>query len=87
MTAPVYLAFVVNGEEVTVETSALSPLGECVKDALLASKNEARPVSDWELRHESGIAIPPETHKLPVHSFSFEDDVCLFLTLRVGVGG
>ena len=86
MTAPIYITFVINGEEAETEGTLITPLRTCVEDVLDAMRT-LRPVSDWELRYGSGELIPPDKYDLPISAFGFEKGAVLFLTLRVGAGG
>lgn len=79
------ITFVVNGEEVHLTPDLAQPLQEAVQEALIRSQNSARPISDWELRHENGVHIPDQSQW--VGTYGFPEGVYLFLTLRVGAGG
>ena len=78
------LSFIVNGEEAIVEADVGTSIRSAMRGALFATRNTARPPSDWELRFESGTLIA-----------DLDDDVStiagrschFYLTLGLGVGG
>jgi hypothetical protein len=86
------LIFIVNGEEVPVAVSPLEPL-RVGMDRALRYSNKA-PVfvtlatssspKDWELRHDSGRLLDPESN---AQDNELRSGAHLFLTLRVGAGG
>lgn len=77
--------FVVNGEEVEVDAGPVEPVSEIVARVLVMSKNSARPLEDWELRHQSGVRIPVSA--LPLAQIHLPERSILYLTLQLGAGG
>jgi hypothetical protein len=51
---------------------------------LIDSLNWSRPANDWDIRSESGVLLDPGS---TVDGPEFVNNVRLFLTLKVGVGG
>lgn len=78
------ILFIVNGEEVPARVGATT-LREAVDGALVDSFNTGRPAEDWELRYDNGSLVGDLSH--PIDSYRFRPHVCLYLTLRLGVGG
>lgn len=79
------LIFLINGEDVPVETDELEFLYKARNKALADSHNTGRPAEEWEIRNEKGELLDPNTR------VSFGNDLKngskLFLTLEVGFGG
>jgi len=78
------LVFVINGEDVPVETSVHAPLLVAVEHALKESDNTGRPATEWEVRDSRGVLLEMSRK---VGDFGFKPGDRLFLSLRVGAGG
>ena len=78
------IVFVVNGEDVLVETNVHPPLREAVSRALEQSRNTGRPVDDWEVRDANGVLLDIGRK---IEDFRFPSGARLFISLRVGAGG
>lgn len=83
-TEKIQLVVVVNGVETLVEAAPNAPLRTVAQHALNASGNQGRPLSDWELKDETGQLLDLER---AVNSFNFAASAVLYLTLSVGVNG
>lgn len=77
------LTFIVNGEDVVVETNSDATIFDAMRLALAASENSSRPEQDWEVRDHRGVLLAPNSN-LGDH---FMHDDRLWLSLKVGVGG
>lgn len=79
------IVFIINGEDVPVETNVHPPLKEAVSRALQQSGNTGRPdPAEWEVRDANGVLLDQNRR---IEDFRFSSGVRLFLTLRVGAGG
>jgi hypothetical protein len=78
------LIFIVNGVDVPVTMRPEEPLHDGMGRALQISGNNARSLTEWELRDERGRLLDPS--KSP-GAYGFEGRTRLFLTIRVGAGG
>lgn len=80
----VQLRIVVNGAETLVDANLNAPLRTVAQQALNASGNNGRPLSDWELKDEQGRPLDLDAK---IGSFGFSPLTVLYLTLAVGVNG
>jgi hypothetical protein len=78
------LIFIINGQDVPIETNVNSPLKHAVEQALKASGNTGRPLEEWETRDAAGVLLETERK---VKDLDLRDGSRLFLSLRVGAGG
>jgi hypothetical protein len=80
----VRLIFIINGQDVSIETDATAPLAAAVQEALIKSGNTSRPPNEWEVRDIKGVLLPQNRtpRELDLHS-----GTRLFLSLQVGAGG
>jgi hypothetical protein len=76
-----WIVFIINGEDVVVNTVPGAPLEQAQKLALIKSCNHRRPFEDWMIRDERGALLDPEEPQSRWHKAR------LFLTLKVGGGG
>lgn len=80
----IHIVFVVNGQDVPVETNVNAPLRVAIHRALELSGNTGRDPDEWETRNVSGVLLEP-TRK--VEELGLVDGTRLFVNLRVGAGG
>lgn len=80
----IHVAFIINGDEVTVETRVTTLLGVARDEALIKSKNTGRPFTDWEISTENGMVLDPNR---TFESYGFTKNVTLLLNVVVGAGG
>jgi hypothetical protein len=78
------ITFVINGQPTTVHANVHAPLRSAVAKALEESGNTGREPSEWELRDSNGTLI--EQGQSPL-DLGYNEEVTLFLSLRVGAGG
>lgn len=78
------LIFVINGENVPIETNINAPLSAAAQRALNESGNSGRPLAEWEVRNASGALIDVTR---TVKELGLTNGARLFLSLRVGAGG
>jgi hypothetical protein len=78
------IIFIIDGEDVLVEVDNNEHLYIARHKALIDSLNWSRPANDWDIRSESGVLLDPGS---TVDGPEFANNVRLFLTLQVGVGG
>lgn len=78
------LIFIINGEDVLIETSLLAPLGAVRAEVLTKSHNTGRHQAEWEIRDERGAWLDPTR---TVNQSGFEPNTRMFLTLKIGSGG
>ena len=76
--------FIINGENFPINTNINAPIAAAAERALAASGNNARPLSEWQLRDSNGVLIDM-TRK--VEDLGLKNGTRLFLSLRVGAGG
>jgi hypothetical protein len=79
------LKFVINGDDIHVDTTNEMLLRDAVERALKLSNNTSRPLAEWELRREPGTLIPILDQTVGAAEVS--DAEWLYLTLFVGAGG
>jgi hypothetical protein len=78
------LAFVINGQEIRIDTNIEAPLGVAVQKALHDSGNTGRAIDEWEVRDASGALLDVSAKVVDLH---LENGARLFVSLRVGAGG
>jgi len=78
------LIFIVNGVDVLVEANINEPIKVARNQALKDSNNTGRPVDEWEVHNDEGVALDP-TKK--IEELVLVDGARLFLNLKVGAGG
>jgi hypothetical protein len=78
------IVFIINGQDVPVETNSNAPLKNAVREALRESGNTGREADEWETRDASGVLL--ETNR-KVQELGIVAGSRLFLSLRVGAGG
>lgn len=78
------LLIIVTGDEVEVKAKLDDELSEVVETALKKTEHKGRPVTDWDLRTESGEVLDLNR---TVRSYSLQDGAILSLTLKAGVAG
>jgi len=82
---PVTIIFIINGVDVAIVADPDNSLMVARDEALFLSNNATRrSLSDWVIRDERGVTLPPEQR---VERFNFENDVRLFLMPFAGAGG
>lgn len=77
------LIFIINGEEVTVETNVKAPLKSAVEKALLESENTGRPITDWQVKYNGQVL----DINSKIEDLNLPDNAELVLSLKVGEGG
>ena len=77
--------FIVGGEEIVIDMWDGELLREVMEDALVITKNTARPLEDWELRYENGVRIAPELYLKRVAEFGAHPT--FYMSPLVGAGG
>jgi len=79
------LVFIINGEDVSVDTSVNAALISAVERALSKSGNTGRrDPQEWELRDSSGVLLDS---RRSVKELGLVNGARLFLSLRVAAGG
>ena len=78
------LRVIVNGTDTEVDANENAPLQVVAQHALNQTHQESRPLSEWELRDESGNLLELDR---TVSSYSFTPQAVLYLQPRVGVNG
>lgn len=78
------LAFIINGQEVSIGTNVEAPLEASVRKALHDSGNTGRSFEEWEVRDASGALLDVTRKVVDLH---LSDGVRLFVSLKVGAGG
>ena len=76
------LIFVVNGQETRVTLRYSAFIETALARALVKTKNAVRPFSDWEIRYQNGVRIPPRT-KVAI----LEEGSTVYASLQLGAGG
>ena len=78
------LIFIVNGVDVPVEANLNQPLNVARNKALEESNNTGRPVDEWEVHNDEGLALDSDQK---VEDLDLKEGDRLFLNLKVGAGG
>jgi hypothetical protein len=78
------ITIVVASAPTEVTRNENAALGSVIEKALEQTKNVGQPVDNWELKDKLGTVL--DLNK-KIKDYNFPDDVVLFLSLKVGIGG